>query len=52
MSDESAKTFLGFIHTWDLLGVNYCMVFSVNTIAKNLYTIHYWTVQSMQQFIK
>ena len=37
------------IHTWDLLGVNIYVHFSVHTIAKNVYTTH---DQSMQNVTK
>ena len=35
-----APVILGFTHTCDLLGTNYCVNFSVHTIAKNEYTTH------------
>ena len=42
-------TILGFSHTCDLLGVNYCMNFFVHTIErKNGHTTDYWTFQSIQ----
>ena len=43
---------LGFIHTWDLFRANYCELFSVRTIVKNGYTIHYWTFQFIHKLTK
>ena len=43
---------LGLIHTYDYLGVNYCVNFSVHAIAKNGYITHYWTFQSTQKLTK
>ena len=41
------------IHTWELLGVNYCMNFSVHEITKKSeYTAHYLIFQSRQKLIK
>ena len=42
----------GFIHTCDILGVNYCMSFSLQAIAKNEDTTHYWTFQSIKKLTK
>ena len=36
-----ASVVLGSIHTCDLLGVNYCLNFSVPEIARNGYATHY-----------
>ena len=43
---------LGFVHTCDLLCVNYCVNFSVHAIVKNGYTTHYLTFHSMQKLTK
>ena len=43
---------LGSIHTCNLLGLNYCVNFSVHTIDKSEYSIHYWTFQTMQKLTK
>ena len=34
------KSFKRSIHTCDLLGVNYCVNFSVHAIKRNWYTVH------------
>ena len=49
---EPATFVLCFIHTCDLLGVNYCVNSSVLAIAKNVYTTHCWTIQSTQKLRK
>ena len=43
---------LGSIHTFDLLGLHYCVKFLAHAITKNGYTIHYWTFQYRQKFTK
>ena len=47
-----ASEALGSIHTRDLLGVNYCVNFSVQAIRKNEYKTHYLTFQSTQKVDK
>ena len=49
---DDSKEVLELIHTSDLLGVNYCVNFSVHTFMKNGYTTHYCTFQFMQKLTK